>query len=79
MRVDRINDKKSTVMTLAKGKLTPEITQERKTVREILGLRHYLDKVNIVFGSVPRNDGEIAMVTRSMLKVLYDLSASINL
>jgi hypothetical protein len=78
MRVDRVNDKESTVMTLATGKLTPEIAQDRQTVREILGLRQDLDEVNIVFGSAPRNDGEIAMVTRSMLEMLYDLSSSID-
>jgi hypothetical protein len=78
MRVDRANDKESTVMTLAKGTLTPEIAQDRQTVREILGLRQDLDEVRIVFGSAPRDDGEIAMVTRSMLEMLYDLSASID-
>jgi hypothetical protein len=78
MRVDRVKDQEWAVMTLAQGKVTAEMEQDQHAVREILGLRQDLKNIRIVFGSAPRNDEEIAMVTRSMLEILTDLAASID-
>jgi hypothetical protein len=78
MRVDRVNDKEWAVMTLSHEKLTAEIQKEQQVVREILKLRQGLNEVRLVFGSAPQNDNEIALVTRSMLEMLFDLSSSID-
>ena len=78
MRVDRMKDQEWAVMTLARGKVTKGVEQDQSAVREILGLRQDLKEIRVVFGSVPRGDEEIAMITRSMLEILFDLSASIN-
>ena len=78
MRVDRVKDQDLAVLTLAQEKVPEEIKQEQRVVRQILGLRQDLKEVRVVFGSAPRGDDEIAMVTRSMLEILFDLSASIN-
>lgn len=78
MRVDRMKDQEWAVMTLAQGKLTEEVEQDQRLVREILGLRQDLPELRIVFGSARRGDDEVAIVTRSMLEMLIDLSASID-
>jgi len=78
MRVDRMKDQEWAVMTLARGKVTKAVEQDQSAVRQILGLRQDLKEIRVVFGSVPRGDEEIAMITRSMLEILFDLSASIN-
>jgi len=78
MRVDRMKDQEWAVMTLARGKVTKGVEQDQSAVRQILGLRQDLKEIRVVFGSVPRGDEEIAMITRSMLEILFDLSASIN-
>ena len=78
MRVDRVKDQELAVLTLAQEKVTEEIKKEQLVVRQILGLRQDLKEIRVVFGSAPRSDEEIAMVTRSMLEILFDLSASIN-
>ena len=78
MRVDRMKDQEWAVMTLARGKVTKAVEQDQSAVRQILGLRQDLKEMRVVFGSVPRGDEEIAMITRSMLEILFDLSASIN-
>jgi hypothetical protein len=78
MRIDHVKDQEWAVMTLSGEKLTEEIKQDQRVVREILGLRQDIREIRVVFGSVPRGGDEIAMVTRSMLEILFDLSASIE-
>jgi len=78
MRVDRVKDQEWAVMILTRGKVTEEMEKNQRAVREILGLRQDLKEIRIVFGSAPRGDNEIAMVTRSMLEILVDLAASID-
>jgi hypothetical protein len=78
MRVERVKDQEWTVLTLAREKLPAEVDKNQGVVREILGLRKEIGEIRIVFGSAPRSDDEVAMVTRSMLEILIDLSASID-
>jgi hypothetical protein len=78
MRVDRVKDQDLAVLTLAQERMPEEIKKEQRVVREILGLRQDLKEIRIVFGSAPRGDDEIAMITRSMLEMLIDLAASID-
>jgi hypothetical protein len=52
------------------------IDQDRHELREILHLGEGVDEVKLSFGSGRGKDDEIAMVTRSMLEMLIDLSGS---
>jgi hypothetical protein len=55
MRVGRVKDQQEwAVMTLAQGKVTEQMEQDQRAVREILGLRQDLKELRIVFGSSPR-------------------------
>ncbi len=78
MRVERVKDKEWSVMTLAKGKMTEETAQDQRVVREILGLKQDVRDFRVVFGSAPGGEDEVAMITRSMLEILIDFSASID-
>jgi hypothetical protein len=51
---------------------------ERAEVRKILGLSPQADEFNVVYGSVAANDREIAMLTRSVIEILTDLSSYID-
>ena len=44
----------------------------------MLGLDPHASDLNVVYGAIPRNDKEIALLTRSLLEVLVDLSADIE-
>ena len=44
----------------------------------MLGLDPEADEFNVVYGAIPRDDTEIAILTRSILEVLVDLSADIE-
>jgi len=78
MRIDRIKDQEWAVLTMERGKKVKEIEEDRRIIREILGLRSDAAEYRVVFGSAPRNDEEIAMVTRSMLEMLMDFGAAIE-
>jgi hypothetical protein len=52
------------------------LDRDRREVREILHLGEDVDEVKISFGSGRGSPDEIAMVTRSMLEMLLDLSGS---
>jgi len=55
MRVGRMKDQQEwAVMTLAQGKVTEQMEQDQRAVREILGLRQDLKELQMVFGSAPR-------------------------
>jgi len=78
MRVERTKEQESTVMSMATKKLSKEIEEDIRSVREILGLRQDLPEFRVVFGSAPRGDDEVAMVTRSLLEILIDFASSID-
>jgi hypothetical protein len=74
LRVKRIGTQTTTAMVFSK-KLTPAIAADRDEVRKLLGLNPETDEIDVVYGSVAANDKEIAMLTRSVLEILTDLSS----
>jgi hypothetical protein len=78
MRLDHTKKQEWAVMTLPRAGVSGEIAENVQTVREILGLRPGLEEYRIVFGSARRGDDEIALLTRSMLEMMLDISYSIE-
>jgi hypothetical protein len=74
LRVKKIGTQTTTAIVFSK-KLTPAIAADRDEVRELLGLSAETEEFDVVYGSVAANDKEIAMLTRSVLEILTDLSA----
>ena len=56
----------------------PEVAEEIATVKGSLGLNSKLAKYQVVYGSIARDDTEIAIQTRSMLEILNELGSYIN-
>lgn len=50
-----------------------------KTVRELLGLNPDLTEFRIVFGAINRDDTEIACLTRTMLDILNEAAAGVEI
>jgi hypothetical protein len=78
MREERTKEHEWAMISLAPKKLSKEVEEDIRSVREILGLRQDLAEFRVVFGSAPRGDDEVAMITRSMLEILIDLASSIE-
>jgi hypothetical protein len=77
MRVQKTGDRVTTLVVFSK-KSSPAIQTDRAEVRRLLGLDPQADEFNVVYGSVAANDKEIAMLTRSMIEILTDLSSYID-
>ena len=71
-------EKEETTFMVMRGERDPAIEALSAEVRKILGLNPHAKEFNVVYGAVSRNDQEIAIVTRSVLEVLIDLSADIE-
>jgi hypothetical protein len=55
-----------------------ELSQELAIVQRILRVSLVDGELDVVFGSMPQNDRELAIQTRSMLKILVELASHIN-
>jgi hypothetical protein len=77
MRVQRTNKEESVLMTF-RGNLDPKIEEDVLAIRAALGLDPAARDFRVVYGSVSSSDKEIAILTRSALEVLVDLSSFIT-
>ena len=77
MRFTRKEKEEATFMVM-RGERDPAIEALSAEVRKILGLDPHAKEFNVVYGAVSRDDKEIAILTRSILEVIIDLSADIE-
>jgi len=77
MRVKR-KDKEEAAVLVFRGKRDPATEALSLEVRKMLGLDPQTGEMNVVYGTVPRDNKEIALQTRSLLEVIIDLSADIE-
>jgi hypothetical protein len=78
MRVQRKDKKEEATLLVFRGKRDPAVEALSVEVRKLLGVDPQAGEVNVVYGTVPRDDKEIALQTRSLLEVIVDLSADIE-
>jgi hypothetical protein len=77
MRFKKI-DKDEAAMLVFRPRRDPGIESLSAETRKMLGLDPSANEFHVVYGSIPRNDREIAILTRSILEVIIDLSADIE-
>jgi len=69
---------KSAIVIFFKTKPTKEIRTEMSTVRQILGLNMDAQEFRVVYGSIAADDREIAILTRSMVRIMVELASYID-
>jgi hypothetical protein len=77
MRFKKI-DKEETALMVFRAKQDAATNALVHDIRRTLGLDPNASEFRVVYGSVPRDDQEIAILTRSILEVIIDLSADIE-
>jgi len=77
MRITR-KDKEEAAVMVFRGPRDPETESLSAEVRTILGLDPAANDFNVVYGAIPRNNHEIAILTRSFFEVLIDQAANIE-
>ncbi len=79
IRVDQGKDKKDTVALFFQDKeIDPELAKELADVRRMLRLDPDRRDFRIVFGTSATNPNEIAIVSRSVVQILQDLAANVQ-
>lgn len=79
IRIQETEDGRQTILiSFRKKNIDPAVAAEMKTVREILGLNLESQEHEVVYGAIPKDDQEIAMLSRSMLEVLEELASCIE-
>jgi hypothetical protein len=77
MRVHRVDREEATLLTL-REKVDPSIEADILAVRQMLGLDPSARELRVVYGAVAANDKELAILSRSILEVLIELSSFIS-
>jgi len=78
MRVERDAGSELTLLVLHRRDMPKELADDIRTLRTTLGIREDARELRVVYGSVPKGDAELALVTRSMLEILIDLASTIE-
>ena len=76
MRVRRVDREEAVVMTF-RHKVGPSVEADVRAVRELLGLDPGGAEFQVVYGSIAANNTQIAILSRSILEILVDLSSFI--
>jgi len=77
MRVKKLEGRDSLVM-MFRQRTDPETEIMSKEVRRMLGLKEEGGEFRVVYGSVSTGDEEIALLTRSILEILSDISSTVE-
>jgi len=79
IRVEQAKDGTNGIMVFRAHHVDGEMAATAKKARELLGLNPEAQEFKLAFGTVPENDKEIAMLTRSMIEILGEASAGVEI
>jgi hypothetical protein len=77
LRLQRTNDGEATLLTL-RGKVNEATAEDSRTARKLLGLDPSAQEFAVAYGSIAKNDRELAILTRSILEIIIDLASYIE-
>jgi hypothetical protein len=77
MRVTREANRESTLFVLGEN-LDGKAEADSQQIRKMLGLHLEAREFKVVYGSIPSNDKEIALLTRSVLQMMVDLGSFVE-
>jgi len=79
IRVEPHKDGNAVAMVIRRADSGTESSADGRRVRELLGLEEDLSEFEIVYGLVPRDNHEVAILTRSMMDIMLQLGFGIDL
>jgi hypothetical protein len=77
LRVQKGKDGEAVVMSM-RGKDAASMKEDTLAVRKVLGLDPASDEFNVVYGSMAKDDKELAVLTRSLLQIISNLGSQIE-
>jgi hypothetical protein len=76
-RVTKKDNRDASLMTLRR-KLTPDVAQEVAEARRLLGINPDAEELTVIYGSTSTRDDEVAMLTRSIMDIIIQMSSQID-
>lgn len=77
LRVQKTGETEGVVMSF-RGKVDPSVQEDILFVRKTLGLDPSASDIRIAYGSIAKDDKELALLTRSILEIIIDLGSYIE-
>lgn len=77
LRVKKEDDRDALMMVFRK-RVDKDVEELGKDVRRTIGLKEEGGEFRVVYGSAPSSNEEVALLTRSIIEVLSDISATIE-
>jgi hypothetical protein len=77
LRAQKTGDMEAVVM-IFREKVDSALQEDRLFVRRTLGLDPTADEFKVVYGSISRDDKEIAILSRSILEIIIDVGSNIE-
>lgn len=77
MRVTKKDNRDASVMSFRR-KVAPEVGQEVADVRKLLGINPDAEETAVTYGSTATRDDEVAMLTRSIMDIIIEMSSQID-
>lgn len=77
LRVQKTNEMEGLLMSF-RGKVDAPVDEDIRFVRKILGLDPAAGDFRVAYGSVAKDDKELAMLTRSIIEIIIDLASTIE-
>jgi hypothetical protein len=77
LRVRRADREEPSTLLIFRKDVPPSVEEDSLAVRKLLGLDPDTQELRVVYGSVPFDNKEIAILSRSILEILIDISSLI--
>jgi hypothetical protein len=77
LRVQKTNETEGMLMSF-RGKVDPSVQDDILFVRKTLGLDPSASDIRVAYGSVAKDNKELALLTRSILEIIIDLASYIE-
>lgn len=77
LRVQKTNETEGVMMSF-RGKVDPSVQEDILFVRKTLGIDPSASDIRVVYGSIAKDDKELALLTRSILEIIIDLGSYIE-
>jgi len=78
IRIDARQADNPVLLVIGNAVTDPALQEDQRTVRRLLGLRGDAREFKLTAGAMPGGDDEIAVLTRSMLEIMMELSSGID-
>jgi hypothetical protein len=76
-RIER-KDKQDSAIIVFRRKEGTETEQQELEARRLLGLKPGTEEFKVIYGAVPTREGEVAILTRSIMDIIIELCSQID-